>query len=58
MNKQNNTYVIYDCNGKDTGIRYQASNKTDTANYRKYGFYGKLARQYDGGVYGSSGRIY
>lgn len=32
--------------------------KADTANYRKYGHYGKLARWYDGGVYGSTGKIY
>lgn len=66
MNKQNNTYVVYDCNGNTTGVSYQASNKAeamklfkaDTANYRKYGYYGKLARWYDGGVYGSTGKIY
>lgn len=66
MKKQNNTYVVYDCNGNNTGVSYQASNKAeamrifkaDTANYRKYGYYGKLARWYDGGVYGSTGKIY
>ena len=64
--KQDNTYGIYDCMGNDTGIRYYASNKkeamgkfkTDTENYKKYGYYGKLSRCYNGGVYGSSGRIY
>ena len=63
---QNNTYVVYDHNGNDSGVSYQASNKAeamklfkaDTANYRKYGYYGKLARWYNGGVYGSTGKIY
>ena len=63
---QNNTYVVYDHNGNNSGVSYQASNKAeamklfkaDTANYRKYGYYGKLARWYDGGVYGSTGKIY
>lgn len=65
-NSQNNTYVVYDHNGNDSGVSYQASNKAeamklfkaDTANYRKYGYYGKLARWYNGGVYGSTGKIY
>lgn len=64
--KQSNTYVVYDCKGKDSGVHYYASNKAeamklfkaDTANYRKYGYYGKLARWYDGGVYGSAGTVY
>ena len=64
--KQSNTYVVYDCNGKDTGVHYEASNKAeamklfkaDTINYKKYGYYGKLARWYNGGVYGSTGIIY
>ena len=64
--KQSNTYVVYDCNGKDTGVHYEASNKVeamklfkaDTINDKKYGYYGKLARWYNGGVYGSTGIIY
>ena len=32
--------------------------KADTANYKKYGYYGKLSRWYNGGVYGSTGIIY
>lgn len=32
--------------------------KADAVNYRKYGYFGKLSRIYNGGVYGSSGRIY
>lgn len=66
LKKQTNTYVVYDCMMRDTGIRYYASNKTeamaqfkaDTVNYKKYGYYGKLSRWYDGGVYGSTGKIY
>lgn len=64
--KQVNTYVVYDCNGMNTGVCYQASNKkealrifkADTENYKKYGYYGKLSRMYNGGVYGSTGKIY
>jgi len=64
--KQVNTYAIYDCMGRLTDVRYYASNKAeamklfkaDTVNYRKYGYFGKLSRIYNGGVYGSSGRIY
>lgn len=63
---QMNTYRILDCNGNDTGIRYYASNKKeamiefkkDTDNYRKYGYFGKLSRCYNGGVYGSTGINY
>lgn len=63
---QCNTYRILDCSGRDTGIRYYASNKKeamikfkeDTPNYRKYGYFGKLSRWYEGGVYGSSGINY
>ena len=63
---QMNTYRILDCNGNDTGIRYYASNKkeatekfkADIPNYRKYGYYGKLSRCYNGGVYGSTGINY
>lgn len=63
---QNNTYRVLDCNGKDTGIRYYASNKKeamnkfkeDTPNYRKYGYFGKLSRWYEGGIYGSTGINY
>mgnify|MGYP006909835942 FL=1 len=63
---QNNTYRVLDCNGKDTGIRYYASNKKeamnkfkeDTPNYRKYGYFGKLSRWYEGGFYGSTGINY
>lgn len=29
---QNNTYRVLDCNGKDTGIRYYASNKKEAMN--------------------------
>lgn len=51
---------------KTSDVRYYASNKAeamklfkaDTVNYRKYGYFGKLSRIYNGGVYGSSGRIY
>lgn len=54
---QNNTYRVLDCSGRDTGIRYYASNKKeamskfkeDTPNYRKYGYFGKLSRWYEGG---------
>lgn len=64
--KQHNRYSIYDCLGKYTGISYYASNKgeamkqfkANTENYKKYGYFGKLSRDYNGGVYGSSGRIY
>lgn len=64
--KQSNSYAVYDCMMRDTGIRYYASNKqeamklfkADTENYKRYGYFGKLARWYDGGVYGSTGRIY
>ena len=59
-------YSIFDASGRDTGIVYTASNKkealqkfkADTENYRKFGYFGKLARWYDGGVLGSTGRIY
>lgn len=62
---QDNTYAIYDSMGRDTGIRYYASNKqealkmfkADKANYSKH-YYGKLSRCYNGGVYGSSGKTY
>lgn len=64
--KQNNSYTIYDCSGRSTGIHYYAANKAeamkqfkaDTVNYRKYGYFGKLSRDYNGGVYGSTGIIY
>ena len=64
--KRVNTYAIYDCMGRLTDVRCYASNKAeamklfkaDTVNYRKYGYFGKLSRIYNGGVYGSSGRIY
>ena len=64
--KQNNTYYVYDVSGRETGITYQASNKkealqkfkADTENYKKFGYFGKLARWYDGGVLGSTGKIY
>lgn len=64
--KQKHTYQIYDCMGRDTGIYYTASNKqeamkifkSDTENYRKYSYFGKLSRVYNGGVYGSTNKIY
>ncbi len=54
--KQFNTYAIYDCMGRLTDVRYYASNKAeamklfkaDTVNYRKYGYFGKLSRIYNG----------
>lgn len=63
---QSNIYFVTDCMGKDTGIRYYASNKkeamiqfrADTENFKKYGFFGGLHRWYNGGVYGSSGKTY
>lgn len=63
---QINTYRVLDCMGRDTGIQYYASNraeamklfKADTPNYRKYGYFGKLSRFYNGGVYGSTGIDY
>lgn len=63
---QCNTYYITDNMGRDTGIRYYASNKkeamaqfkADTDNYKKYGYFGGLHRWYNGGVYGSSGKTY
>lgn len=64
--KQSNTYVVYDCKGKDPGVHHYASNKAeamklfkaDTVNYRKHGYYGKPAGWYGGGVYGSTGTVY
>lgn len=66
MKKHRNTYYVFDSSGRDTGIRYYASNKDeasklfkdDQENYKKYGSYGKLSRSYNGGVYGSTGKTY
>lgn len=61
--KQNNWYVITDCNGKETGYYVFASNMKEAMKifktnenykelYKKYGYFGQLRRVYNGGVRG------